>query len=689
MANYQKLFEPIQIKNVLIKNRIAKSSQWLIYPEEDGSIGPRIKEFYAEQARGGVGLIIVEESICEYPLGASNEPHIRIDDDKFIAGLSELAGAIHDYDCAAFIQITHAGPCHAPLRGGPEDQPIAPSSIDPPSEPQMAIAREMTKEELKKRIEMYAQAVLRAKKAGFDGAEIHLAHYALGNSFLSRRQNKRNDEYGADTLENRARFGVEILQRARELCGHEFVLGVRMSSCEYGDPLGTTNEEACQFAKMFEAAGADYIQASIYGYGEYYMCWAPDYMRYPEPHPSVKFMVDRMNRGVGGVLDEEAKIKQSVNIPVSVVGRMDPDVGEKALRDGKADMIWMGRRLLCDPELPNKVKEGRSEDVRPCLGCGHCLDCLFKNIPIQCRMNPFLGNEWEMRITPAQQVKKVIIVGGGPGGLEAARVASLRGHEVAIYDHAKQLGGLLPMAAFIKGTDNEDIPAAISWWERQLKKQGVKIHLGQEVTPALIEKEKPDVVVLSPGGRPVNPSIPGIDNKIVVTTKNLEEKASEFVRLAGSNRLNFLTKVFLPVGNKVVVVGGIDLAGIEAAEFLAKRGRKVTLVDESEAVMAAIPIPLQMRLAPWMETKNIRIYPGIKYKEITSKGMVITSKEGEEELLEADTVMIITDFLRNTALYERIKEIVPQVFLIGDAKADENGWIVGATHDGARAALEM
>jgi len=253
--DFSPLFEPLRLNSkITLKNRIVKTAQWFIYPEADGSVSERLIDFYRSLAKGGPGQITIEESLSDYPLGASNMPHLRLDDDRFIPGLKRLADAIHEYDIPTFVQITHAGPAHNPEQpdGG---QPIGPSAIDPPSEPTFAATRELTLEEIEDLIEKFAQAARRCKDAGFDGAELHCAHYALVNAFLSKRQNKREDEFGCKSLEDRARFPVRILKRMRELCGPDFILGVRMNGREWGDPLGTTTEEAIEFAKMFESAG--------------------------------------------------------------------------------------------------------------------------------------------------------------------------------------------------------------------------------------------------------------------------------------------------------------------------------------------------------------------------------------------------------------------------------------------------
>jgi 2,4-dienoyl-CoA reductase (NADPH2) len=303
-------------------------------------------------------------------------------------------------------------------------------------------------------------------------------------------------------------------------------------------------------------------------------------------------------------------------------------------------------------------------------------------------MNAFLGNEGSLVVTPSEKPKKVMVVGGGPAGMEAARVAAERGHSVTIYDKARELGGLLPMAAFIKGTSLDDLNEAIGYYETQLAKLGVQVQLGTEVTPELVQKVKPDVVILAPGGIAVTPEIPIQDGSRVVTTEQLKGQAKEFVRVLGSKWMSSLTKIFLPVGKKVVVVGG-DLAGLEAAEFLVKRSKEVVIVDEAPQIGDGMLIHWLIRLMPWLAAKNVPTYAGVQYKAITPQGLTFVTAEGEEKTVEADTIMIVNRYKKNAELYDRLLGLVPEVHLIGDAKEDRTGYIRGAIHDGARIALSI
>lgn len=680
---YSALFQPLKLNNkITIKNRIVKTAQWFIYVEPDGSVGDRVVNFYESIAKGQPGMITIEESICDYPLGASNQPHLRLDDDRFIPGLTRLASAIHAYDVPAVVQITHAGPAHNPAQpnGG---QPVAPSSINPPSEPQMAVARELTHAEILDLIEKFAQAALRCKKAGFDGVEVHCAHYALINAFLSKRQNKRTDEFGAGSIENRARFAVEIIKRTRELCGPDFLIGARLSAHEWGDPLGTTPEEAAEIAKLLEAAGLEYIQLSAYGYGPYWMAAFPDYVAVMGPS-DVKPFVDRIPDGA--LIADAATVRKAINIPVSGVGKLSFEAAEKMIANGPIEMAAFGRAFMADPMFPTKLKEGNEEDIRRCNTCLHCLHTLLMNQPIECRVNPYMGHEVEMAITPAEKKKKVMVVGSGPAGMEAARVAALRGHEVTLYDKASSAGGLLPMAAFIKSDSPDEIPLLLTWLQKQLGDLKVKTRYGKEVTVDLIKKEAPDAVVLAVGGK-AKPS--PIKGKKVMTTEELKHQADGFVRLLGPNAMAALTKIFLPTGKKVAVVGS-DLAALEAVEFLVHRGKEVTLVDTAAQIGKGSGLMQLLKYPIWMQAVGVKTILEVKEFKEVPEGLQVVDKDGNTQTIECDTVMVVTQFTKNDALYNELEGVVAERYLVGDARSvDDFAYIHGSMRDGANAGLSI
>lgn len=688
-TKYTALFQPMKLGKLTLKNRIVKSGQWFLYAEPDGSCGDRIIAWYEELAKYGPGLITIEESICEYPWGASQMPHVRLDDDRFLPGLTRLAAAVHRHDVPCVVQITHAGPAYSSkIAGG---QPKAPSSIDPPSEPGLfEIAREMTHQEILDLIEMWAQAALRCQKAGFDGVEIHQAHYALGNAFLSRRQNKRTDEFGCQNMDNRTRFGTSIIRRIRDLCGPDFIVGVRLSNKEWGDPLGTTNEEACEIARRFAQAGVDYIQSSSYGYNAFTLCAFPDMVIYPEPPPEAREFADRIDRG-GALIPETANIKRAVDIPVSGVGRLSFAEADQAIREGKIDMAVFGRQFMADPEFPQKLREGREDEIRPCTRCLHCLHIMWTYQPVQCRCNPFAGNELTRRITPAAQKKKVMVVGAGPAGLEAARVASLRGHDVSIWEESKELGGATRMAAFIKGEDNDKLTDFIAWYDRMLKKQGVKRHLGRKVTAEVVEQEKPDVVILAPGAEAVEPNLPVEPGATMHTTEEQRKQAALALSWLGSALTSAATKIFLPGGKRIVVIGS-DLPGVEAAQFLTKRGKQVTIVDDAPTPFEGVDIQWLLKLVfpgGYFERKGIRVIPGVTFERISKEGVTLRTPDGQVETIPCDSVLVVNKHRRNTALADELRGKVPEVHVIGDAMSDKLGYVFQATHSGAEVGLSI
>jgi len=687
---YPNLLAPFRIKGVTLKNRIVKSGQWTVYAEPDGSIGDRLVAYYDDLASGGVGLITVEESVCDFPLGASRMPHIRLDDDRFIPGLARLAAAVHRHGCPIFIQITHAGPAHAPEPGG--ERPVAPSELEVPVETEnvRASPRALTIPEIGAIVEKYAQAARRVREAGFDGAEMHMAHYALGNAFLSRIQNRRTDEYGGQTIQTRARFNLEILRRTREVVGPDFVMGVRMNGREWGHPLGTTPEEARQFARLFEQAGADYLQVSGYGYGAFALAALPDLSRYPEPAPEARAFADSVPQGA--LIPDAAAVRRAVSIPVSGVGNVEYEVAEQILADGRVDLVCFGRPLLADPHWPRKLIEGRTDEIRPCMRCNVCLHQILESRPLRCRANPYLGNELTMRITRPDRPRKVMVVGAGPSGLEAARIAAERGHQVEVFDRGIVLGGLMPMAIFIKGTETDNMQRALDYYERQLQRLRVPIHLRREVDVDAIRRVAPDVVLLGVGGTLASEPLAAEPGARVVTTDELRRRGYPVVARLGATLTGWLSRLYAPVGRRVVIVGG-DLTGLETAEWLVRRGRNVTVVEAGGTLGAGIPSPWLSRLLPWFEARGARVLTNTTAVRATRAGLEVAAADGSQRLLEADTVIQVSRYGANevllSAIRSRLREEAPEVHRIGDASGGPPGYVLEAIRSGAEAGLRI
>ena len=684
-TKFRRLLEPMQLKNVRMKNRIVKPPQRLGFVDKDYNITQQGVDFYEAIAKGGVGLIIVDHSFVDFPMGVKIR-QISIADDSHIPSLKILTEAVHRHNCPVFVQIGHVGPEHDVKASGGRT-PLAPSSLSPEEIKElypgdtlvhMTKTQALTIPEIEQLVIKFADAAERARKAGFDGVEIHGAHTYLVAAFLSRIWNKRDDKYGSQSLENRARFATEILQAIRARVGKDFVVGIRLNGGEYGVKVGNTAAEGKEFAKMMQAAGADYINVTAWGYADYQRINLPEQVFYPEPpepfSPELRFSPS------GTMMPLAAGIKQVVTIPVFAAGRIDPVLGEYMLSKHMADAICMGRKILSDPELPNKIASGRYEDIAPCTTCITCSETTRGAADVRCRINAALGHEREYEIKPAAKKKKVVVVGGGPAGMEAARVAALRGHDVTLYEKGSKLGGVLPLAALIKGTEIENIPAIPRYLERQIRNGGVKINLGTKFTPQAARELKPDVVILANGAVPATPQIPGIKGKNVMTTENLKHRSEFFLNLFGPKFLGWATKFYLPVGKNVVIVGGL-IYGLEAAEFLIKRGRKVTIVEETDKLGTGILESHLPKLLAWLNKKGAKMITGAKFEEITAQGLVI-STNGQKQLLKADTVLITLPPKPNLEFLEELKSIVPEVYQIGDGK--EPRLIVDAISDAAK-----
>jgi len=694
--SYERLLSPGKIGPVTTRNRILKTGAgMLMWHEADTHMRPEMLAFYERMARGGTGLIIVESPTIDYPAGARWRMRYRMDDDRFIEGMKELVDVIHKHGCPTFMQMNHDGPWQVDLRHIEPDQVYAgpplgasPVSVPYPADFHNEVPKELTIQEIEDLVDKFASAAERAKKAGFDGVDVNAASSHLLHNFLSPFWNRREDIYGGSS-ENRCRFPSQVIQEIKRRTGPDFACTIIINGLEVGQVVGfpddmmLTPELARENARFLEKAGADAIMVRSHWLGYHVPGYLPDLLFYPDPPVPVENFPKEYyakEKGVGANRLLAAAIKKELSIPVTVVGRFDADLAEQTLAAGGADFIGMTRRLHADPDYVNKIRQGRQDDIAPCTGCENCLGTKA------CRINALLGTPYT-DIEKAEKKKKVLVIGGGPGGMEAARVSALRGHHVTLIEKQGKLGGLLPIAAIVKGPHPEDVPQIVRYLEGQLRKLRVNVVTGREADISVVDTYKPDVVFVATGGTASIPRIKGIDRPNVVSGAALHKQLKKVTRFLPSYTVRSLTKYYMPLGKNVLVIGGA-LQGCELAEFLVKRGRNVTIVEQAEMLGEGMVDAMLFSLMIWFEKKGVQMISGVKeYVEITEEGLTIVDREGTTRTLPADTIVSALPLTSNDELLPALQAKVPEVYVVGDAA--KPGLIRDAIAAGLRAAREV
>ena len=618
-----KLLEPFRLGPITLRNRIVLAPMGTFLVSADGSTNKRLIDYLTRYARGGVGLVIPEGMHIDGKESRVLPNCLGIYHDRFIPGLNELAESVKDQGAAIIAEIAHAGHQTKPetINGL---KPVAPSPI--PCQFLGFVPKELDQEKINEIQDSFATSALRAQLAGFDGVEIHGGNGYLLTEFLSPRLNIRKDKYGG-SIENRARMALEVYEKIRAKTKPGFVVGYRICADER-IPGGITPEDVIAFVKMLEKAGVDFIDVISSTY---------DSSMYGVP-------VMYVSRGLNLPLAE--MVKKAVNVPVMCTGGLNVEIGEQAIREDKTDLVVIGRGHIADPELSLKLSEGRVEDIRPCIrGNQGCIARTIFCRPLSCEVNPGIGKDATMTITPSQVPKKVLVIGGGVSGMESARLAAVRGHRVTLVEREMELGGHLlesSIPAF-----KQDLKPLLKWLKIQLEKEGVEVRLSTEATPEMVKKETPGVLIIAVGSEYAVPP-------------QLAKDATNFI---------FSNEVLLghkDVGDHVVVIGG-GFLGCETALYIAEAlKKKATIIEMLDDILLDCDEPMtMMALRMRLQIVGVEIKTGLTLKSYSQNKVFCADKAGKDQQMEADSVVLTLGRQPRENVVTKFEGLSPQVFKVG------------------------
>lgn len=708
MGAFDNLLQPGRIGTMALRNRIVMAPMGSNFAESDGTCGERIQAYYEARAAGGAGLLTMGVGAIAYPHGTAEPFQVGLSDDRFIPGLKGIVDRVHKHGAKIAIQLQHAG--KTAVRDLAEGRELWVPSMPPAVKTDMFATltqeeigafissskgrekagvkiRVMDKADIAQMIEWFAAAADRARRAGFDGVEIHAAHTYIIAGFLSGYFNKREDEYGG-SIENRARFMLEVIAALRQRVGPDYPVWLRLDAYELRMDGGITLDEAKVFAKMAEAAGCDAVSVSAYA----------------NTSTGVAFTEAPLVQQKAGFLQWAAEIKEGLNIPVIAVGRLEPEVADNAVAAGQCDFVAMGRKMLADPELPNKLSENRPEDIRPCIYCYACVSQIFINQRVKCAVNPLTGHEAEILLAPATQPGHVLVVGGGPAGMEAARTAALRGHKVTLVERSSRLGGTLFFAALAYAENG----ALLDYLVTQMKKLNIEVRLNTTATPELVRQLGATAVVVATGAERNAPPIPGAEldhvwsgdelrrlmtddradeiakRKLSFTQRTLMKAGSLVGVTDSTDAIQNLSRVWMPLGKRVVIIGG-GLVGIELAEFLVDRGREVVVLEEGPSLGRELSIVRRWRVLDTLRQHGVALHTRVKIESIDKKTVHYTDAEGQHHTVAAESVVLAVGARPDDSLARALEAAGVPVTAIGDGA--QIGYIEGAIKSGMLAGL--
>ena len=702
------LSSPAFIGKLQLKNKIVMAPMGSNFAGDDGHTTEQLESYYEERAKGGVGLIILETSAITWPAGASMPYMIGFSKDEFVSDLQSLTQRVHQHGAKIAAQLNHSGKIaqEDTIAGRPIPVPSIPKSQ--PSDMFGLLTQdeimnfikaggpdgkgpryhELTIDEIKEEINNFAKAAKRAKIANFDAVEVHAGHGYLISSFLSPAVNKRTDEYGG-TTEKRARFLVEVIEAIKREVSDDFPVLVRLDANEYRIEGGITPKDFLITSMLAEKAGADALDVSSYG----------------NTSKGIAFTEAPLVHEPGGFLKFARMAKDKVSIPIIAVGRIELDVAENGLKNNDFDFVAMGRKLLADPGLPNKISSGQEHLIRPCIYCYVCVSQIFINKPMMCAVNSQLGNEHrnEKIIYSTARQKNILVVGAGPSGMEAARLLAMQGHHVEVWEKDKDLGGTVRIATLAYEPNGQ----LITYLDNSLKELGVKIKRGTLATIENIQSFQADHVLMAVGANRDAPSIPGKDLDHVFDGEQLRgllfgsdlsaiKKLSIFQQivlkigrasqlLRNVKALTMLSKIWMPISKNIIIIGG-DLVGLELAEFLIERGRKVTVLEPSASLGPNLSIVRRSRVVHLLKENGATLLTNATINEISKEGVLYEHGE-EAHLAKADQVIIAMGANPNLELTNALKEKNIAVTPIGDCTSI--GYIHGAIADARNAVLAI
>lgn len=700
---YRHLLSPGRINRLELRNRIFFSPMGSNLAEEDGSVGDALREYYVERARGGAALVTMGSVSVGFPEGASNWRQEAISDDRFLPGLTRLADAIHAEGAKLCVQLHHGG--LVAMTDMLDGRPVACPNPPPAAKDSGDFVAVMLPEEQAKFfepyatmgeirynaldadgiahiIDLFARAADRARRAGIDAVELHAGHGYIFSTFLSPAYNHRNDGYGG-AVENRARFLVETIRAVRAAVGPDFPVWMRFDSQEFLMDYGITLADAITVARLAEAAGLDAIHVSAHGDGNYGSTYSTGHATHIP----------------NGFVANAAAIKAAVRIPVICPGRIDPADADRFIAEGKLDFVTMGRKLLADPQLPAKLAAHKPHEVRPCVYCYTCISAIFNSSHIMCAVNPLTGFETERQPLPAPAHKHVLVVGGGPGGMAAARSLADKGHRVTLCEATDRLGGTAQFAS-VAYAPNQGI---VDWLKREVARRPIAVRLNTVATPDLAKSLGADEVIVATGARRAMPPIPGSDRDFVfsgddmrnlVLGQNLDSLAAKTgaaTRLAMrlgratglTRRIDLLrsgSRAWMPLGKAVVIIGG-ELVGLELAEFLAERGRTVTVLEPTSRVGKGIPLVRRFRAVDACHELGVALLTEASDFEIGDHLVRYHNAHGQARTLLADTVIVAMGAEGDTSLADGMRAAGLRTHTVGDCTGV--GYIEGAFRDAA------